>query len=95
MDLVALVATPRWRSLGRRHALCNVTSLVAFSAAFATLYSNYARVHELGDTTPLLLSLVGLGAAVATAWLGWTMLALLGIQAPSHELVRRLPLPRR
>jgi uncharacterized membrane protein len=110
-DLVGLSASDRWRTLGVRHAACNVVALIAFAAAGATIYSNYARVHELGDTAPLALAGVGLVAAIVSAWLGWMMIALLGARianarlanariararmASVDELVTRLPSPRR
>jgi uncharacterized membrane protein len=101
VDLIGLSSTSRWRRLGLRHALCNVVAVVAFSAAGATIYSNYARIHQLGDAAPLVLALTGLAAAITAAWLGWTMVASLGARLSSlrdavgHELVLRLPSPRR
>src|SRR6185437_16942429 len=48
-DIVGLAASP-WRSLGRRLAACNAVAVVACSAASATIYTSYARVHELDDS---------------------------------------------
>lgn len=96
VDLVTLSPAPPVRALGRRHAACNVAALIVFSAAFATILSNYVRTRQLGDTAPLVLASIGLAAAIAAAWLGWAMmLAARGPQPLSHELVRRLPTPRR
>jgi hypothetical protein len=107
-DLVG-VAAGRWRALGRGHAVCNVIALLACSAASATIYTSYARFHELDDTAPLALALVGLAATITAAWLGWMMSALFeraplrvwpgcGPVCPppvASELVSRLPSPRR
>jgi uncharacterized membrane protein len=101
VDLIGLSSTSRWRRLGLRHAACEVVTLVAFSAAGATIYSNYAQLHQLGDFTPLALAVAGLAAAIVAAWLGWTMVTSLGArlsslrEAVGHELVLRLPSPRR
>jgi uncharacterized membrane protein len=101
VDLIGLSSTSRWRRLGLRHAVCNVAALVAFSAAGATIFSNYALLHELGDFAPLVLTVAGLAAAITAAWLGWSMVASLGTRLSSlraavdHELVLRLPSPRR
>jgi hypothetical protein len=103
VDLVGVTAS-RWRTLGRRHAACNVIALLACSATSATIYSSYAQVHHLDDTAPLALVLVGLAAAIVAAWLGWMMGALLDLRrgrafarssAFASELVARLPSPRR
>ncbi len=101
VDLIGLSSTSRWRRLGLRHAACNVAALVAFSAAGATIYSNYAQLHQLADFAPLVLAVGGLAAAITAAWIGWTMVSSLGARlstlrdAVGHELVLRLPSPRR
>ncbi|HEY1551449.1 MAG TPA: DUF2231 domain-containing protein [Kofleriaceae bacterium] len=101
VDLIGLSSTSRWRRLGLRHAACNVAALVAFSAAGATIYSNYSQLHHLADFTPLALTIAGLAAAIVAAWIGWSMVASLGARLSSlrdavgHELVLRLPSPRR
>ena len=100
VDLAALAPLPRLRALGRRHALCGIVALIAFSAAFATIFHGYARTHQLGDAAPLVLASIGLVAAIVAAWLGWViMLVARDAQPPSqavgHELVQRLPTPRR
>jgi uncharacterized membrane protein len=101
VDLIGLSSTSRWRRLGFRHAACNIVALIAFSAAGATIYSNYAELHQLADFAPLTLTVMGLAAAISAAWIGWSMVASLGARlsslrgAISHELVLRLPSPRR
>lgn len=101
VDLIGLSSTSRWRRLGMRHAACNIAALVAFSAAGATIYSNYAQLHQLADFAPLVLAVAGLAAAITAAWIGWSMVASLGARLSSlrdavdHELVLRLPSPRR
>ena len=85
-DLVGLTASPRWCRLGFRHAACNVVALIAFSAAGAAICTDYARLHELDVAAPLVLASVGLVAAIIAAWLGWTMLALLGAWMASARI---------
>jgi uncharacterized membrane protein len=76
IDYLAIPANTRAKRVGLTHGLGNVVVVVLFALSWFLRRDNEGFTP---DTTALLLSLLGVGVATVTAWLGGELVDRLGV----------------
>ncbi|MGC4121168.1 MAG: DUF2231 domain-containing protein [Myxococcales bacterium] len=75
IDWIAIPAGTRARAVGAWHGLGNVVVVALFAVSWVLRFNH--RQHT--DSTPFLLSILGVALALVTGWLGGELVGRLGI----------------